>query len=211
MKKKISRFHYLTQDLPAISHQMLAEDACKAGIDWLQLRMKQVTDTLACKKKALDVQAICARYNMTFIVNDDVYLAAEIGADGVHLGKKDMSPKEARKILGENAIIGGTANGFDDIVRLVDMGVDYIGLGPFRFTSTKENLSPVLGEKGYEIILKNLQNQHIVIPIIGIGGIKLSDVAIFQKMNIHGIAVSSAINLASDRVGEARKFWAHYT
>lgn len=211
MKKKISRFHYLTQDLPTISHQMLAEDACKAGVDWLQLRVKQAKNPLEWKKTAEEVQTICAAHSTTFIVNDNVYLAAEIGADGVHLGKKDMSPKEARKILGENAIIGGTANDFVDILRLVAAGVDYIGLGPFRFTATKQNLSPVLGEKGYEEIALLLHTSPVAVPIIAIGGITLSDVPIFQKMNRYGIAVSSAINLALDRVGEAKKFLTVFT
>ena len=116
----------------------------------------------------------------TFILNDRVELAALIGADGVHLGKNDMSPMEARSILGPQAIIGGTANTFDDILRLIDESVDYIGLGPFRFTSTKKNLSPVLGIEGYAHIFQLCKEHNINIPIVAIGGLDKSD---FKRNN----------------------------
>ena len=93
---------------------------------------------------------ICRKYNATLILNDHVHLVKEIGANGVHLGKSDMSPVKARELLGSNYIIGGTANNMEDIRQLHKSGVDYIGLGPFRFTRTKKNLAPILGIEGYK-------------------------------------------------------------
>ena len=117
-------------------------------------------------------------------------------ADGVHLGKQDMPPAEARALLGPGFIIGGTANTFADIERLAVAGVDYIGLGPFRFTTTKQNLSPVLGLAGYADLLAQCRAAAINIPLIGIGGITLPDVAPLLGLGLHGVAVASAITKA---------------
>lgn len=199
------KLYYLTQDLPHLSHEQLVEDACEAGVSYLQLRMKNKMKAER-EQIALNVQAICKKTNTTFIINDYVALAKEIGADGVHLGKNDMSPTEARAILGDNKIIGGTANNWDDVQRLAAQKVDYIGLGPFRFTQTKENLSPILGVAGYAEILAQMQKKRINIPIIAIGGILLADTHILREIGVSGIAISSAINLAEDRIVAAKHF-----
>lgn len=199
------KLYYLTQDLSHISHEQLAEDACEAGVSYLQLRMKNKTK-IEREQIALNVQAICKKTNTTFIINDYVALAKEIDADGVHLGKNDMSPTEARAILGDNKIIGGTANNWEDVQRLAAQKVDYIGLGPFRFTQTKENLSPILGVEGYVEILAKMQKKFINIPIIAIGGILLADTHILREIGVSGVAISSAINLAEDRIAAAKHF-----
>ena len=116
-KKTISNFHYITQDIDELSHVELIELACDAGIDWIQLRVKSKTDAV-CKQIALEAKTICAKYGAALIINDNVELAMEIDADGVHLGKEDMSPLEAREILGDDFLIGGTANTIDDIKKL---------------------------------------------------------------------------------------------
>ena len=87
-----------------------------------------------------------------------------------------MSPSDARKILGNGYIIGGTANTLDDIERLIKEGVDYIGLGPFRYTETKKNLSPILGIGGYKKILTACKEKGYTIPIVAIGGITKNDI-----------------------------------
>jgi len=199
------KLYYLTQDLLHISHEELAQDACKAGVSYLQLRMKNQTEDER-KRIALKVKEICQDYKVTFIINDYVALAKEIGADGVHLGKKDMSPTQAREILGEGKIIGGTANDWSDILRLSAQKVDYIGLGPFSFTTTKEKLSPVLGIAGYAEILTKMSEINIEIPVIAIGGIKLANILELKALRIEGIAISSAINLAEDRIQAAKAF-----
>ncbi len=193
MNKYISDFQYITQDMIDKSHHELAMATCIAGIDWVQLRVKNKSYA-EWLDIALKTQMICRKYHAKFIVNDNVKIAKEAKADGVHLGKSDRSPAEARQILGTNAIIGGTANTFGDIKQLVNEGVDYIGLGPFRFTTTKENLSPVLGLTGYESIIKKCRKNGITIPIIAIGGIKTEDVKSVMETGVYGIAVSSAIN-----------------
>ena len=121
-------------------------------------------------------------------------------------GKTDMSIGQARDILGKDKIIGGTANTFEEVQTLAKQGVNYIGVGPFRFTATKQNLSRVLGLKGYQTIIEKCKAEAIQIPIIAIGGITLEDVEDIRQTGVHGIAVSSAINLSADRTKSAKLF-----
>lgn len=192
---QISRFHYLTQDLPDISHQELAEIACKNGIRWIQLRVKNkpFEDWLQIAK---DVKQICNHFQTTLIINDHAEIAKAVDADGVHVGKNDVSVLAARKIVGESKIIGATANTLQDILAHQKNGVHYIGLGPYKFTKTKEKLNPILGLEGYSIIQ---QSNNSSIPIIAIGGIQLEDVQPLMNTGVHGVAVSSVINLADDK------------
>jgi thiamine-phosphate pyrophosphorylase len=202
----ISKLHYITQELAGISHSKLAELACLAGVDWVQLRLKNKSYEEQLKIAAL-TKTVCTKYNAKLIINDNVQLAKEIKADGVHLGKADMSPAEAKEILGKDIIIGGTANTFDDIMYLSEAKVDYIGLGPFRFTSTKENLSPILGLDGYKTIIAKCIQNKIDIPIISIGGIKSEDVRSLIGTGVYGVAVSSAINLSERKNEVVKEFW----
>lgn len=188
-----------------LTHAMAAEAACQAGADWVQLRVKNQPYEV-WKNLALQTKAICQHYGSTFILNDNAALAAEVNADGVHLGQLDMQPMEARKLLGPEKIIGGTANTFADVQRLVEQGVDYIGLGPYRFTSTKQNLSPILGLEGYTVLLQQCREAGISIPVIAIGGITAADVPLLLPTGIHGVAVSSAIMLAPDRAAALAEF-----
>lgn len=193
----ISRFHFLTQDLTQFTHQELAEIACKSGIQWLQLRVKnQNFDTYL--QIAKDVKNICKYFNTTLIINDDVALCKAVNADGVHLGKNDMPIAKAREILGNKVIIGATANTLEDCIQHQNNGANYIGLGPYKFTSTKENLSSILGLQSYKQIV-NASKGVIKIPIIAIGGIKVEDVQPILQTGIYGIAVSSAINLSAEK------------
>jgi thiamine-phosphate pyrophosphorylase len=132
-----------------------------------------------------------------------------VNATGVHLGKTDMPPAEARRILGDGFIIGGTANTFEDIRRLTDEGVDYIGLGPFRFTATKKNLSPILGLEGYKDILSRCRAAGIALPVLAIGGITVDDIPALMQTGVSGIAVSSAIRQA-EAAGRCIQVLKHY-
>ena len=109
------------------------------------------------RPEAVRIQALCREYGATFIIDDHVELVKELHADGVHLGKKDMPIAEARQILGKDFIIGGTANTFEDVQMHYQAGADYIGCGPFRFTTTKKNLSPILGLEGYKAIVSQMK------------------------------------------------------
>ena len=195
----ISKLHYIT------THPQDAELACRGGVRWVQLRLKN-TPYPAWRQLALDTQAVCQHHGATLIINDNPQLALEIGATGVHLGQQDMSPAEARALLGSDFIIGGTANTFAHIEKLVAAGVDYIGLGPYRFTTTKENLSPILGLVGYEKLLAQCQAAGFTVPIIGIGGIGLADVATLRVAGLHGVAVSGAISNAANPTATAAQF-----
>ncbi len=169
-----------------------AIEALKGGARWIQLRMKESSDE-EVESVGRDLLRYCREYGATMIIDDRVELAKRIGADGVHLGRNDMPPTQAREILGESAIIGGTANTFADIERLHNDGVNYIGLGPFRYTTTKTGLSPILGVEGYRKIITECRNRGIELPIVAIGGITRSDIASIMECGISGVALSGTI------------------
>ena len=178
--------------------------ALEGGCRWIQLRMKGSSDE-DLHQAALTVQQMCRDAGAKFIIDDNVMLVKEINADGVHLGKNDMPVARAREILGKDFIIGGTANTFEDVLDHYRSGADYIGCGPFRFTSTKEKLSPVLGLEGYREIVGKMKAEGIDIPIVAIGGITYEDIPQIMQTGVTGIAVSGTILRAEDPVNETRK------
>lgn len=206
MQRSIEKLQYITHQSPSFSHEELVLQACKVDIKWIQVRMKNTPEDewLATAQLA---RQYTREHNARLIINDHVEIAKAVGADGVHLGKTDRSPTEARKILGENYIIGGTANTFEDVQQLVAQGVDYIGIGPFRFTTTKKNLSPILGLEGYKKLVQSCQETGIDIPLIAIGGIQVEDVREILETGMYGIAVASAIGYG-DLAVNATKFMA---
>ena len=179
--------------------------ALEGGCRWIQLRMKdaQEVDFLLAAKQ---IGAMCKEYGATFILDDHVEWVGITGADGVHLGKNDMPVDEARNQLGANRIIGGTANTFEDVERLWRQGANYIGCGPYRFTTTKKNLSPVLGLDGYRHIISKMKAHDINIPVVAIGGILQSDIKDVMATGVSGIAVSGAILNAENPVEEMKRF-----
>ena len=181
-----------------------ARMALEGGCKWIQLRMKGATDN-EVRAAAKAIQPLCKQHEAVFVIDDRVALAKELGADGVHLGKNDMPVGEARLILGEQAIIGGTANTFEDIELLYRQGADYIGCGPFRFTTTKQNLAPVLGLDGYFTITNRMRAAGIMLPVVAIGGIRFEDIPDIMRTGVRGIAVSGAVLGASDPVAEMRR------
>lgn len=189
----ISKLHYITSGKTEIEILEEVNAVLASGVDWVQLRIKNVElDVLMIAQK---VKVLCAN-RATFIMNDHVEIAKTVDADGVHLGLDDMSIRAARKILGVSKIIGGTANTHEDCLSRIKDAANYIGLGPFRNTTTKKKLSPILGLIGYQAIL----NDEITIPVVAIGGIRLDDIAAINKeTKIHGIAVSSLINSSKNK------------
>jgi thiamine-phosphate pyrophosphorylase len=148
----------------------------------------------ALEAAALEVQSMCRRHGATFIIDDDVLLAKRIGADGVHLGKEDMTVAEAREVLGNEYVIGATVNSFDDIVAHIrGARPDYFGCGPFRFTTTKERLAPMLGIEGYTEIVRRMREYNIAIPIVAIGGITKGDIPDLMASGVSGIALSGSV------------------
>lgn len=190
-------FQYISHYTPSIVYVDGIRMALEGGCKWVQLRMKDAPEeeVLACAKEALP---LCRQHGAKFILDDHVELVETAGADGVHLGKNDMPVDEARKILGPDKIIGGTANTIDDIIRLHRQGADYIGCGPFRFTTTKKKLSPVLGLEGYRDIVLKMRENGIDLPIVAIGGITVDDIPSIMGTGVTGIALSGAILNAED-------------
>lgn len=202
---RIDRLHYITQVGPnGESHAEMAKLACEAGVKWVQLRMKNMSAE-EMMIQAAQTKTVCKVFGATFIINDHIELALEVGADGVHLGKEDRSVSEARALLGDK-IIGGTANDIETMNALARDGVDYIGLGPFRFTNTKKNLSPILGLEGYQRLLNEFQVKSDV-PVIAIGGIVTEDVPSILQTGIYGVAVSSVLHESNDRKTVVEKFY----
>lgn len=196
---------FITHTNERYDHVEGAKLALQGGCRWIQLRMKDAMeiDFLRAAKK---IRRLCDEYHATFILDDHVEWVGLTGADGVHLGKNDMPVDEARKMLGRNRIIGGTANTFEDVERLSRQGADYIGCGPFRFTTTKKNLSPVLGLEGYRSITAQMKAHDIQLPIVAIGGILHQDIPAIMQTGVTGIAVSGAILNAENPVEEMRLF-----
>lgn len=173
--------------------QMALEGGCR----WIQLRMKDASEETFLKT-AETTRVLCKQYDAVFILDDHVEWVEKIGADGVHLGKDDMPIDKALQLLGKDKIIGGTANTFEDVKRIFLAGADYIGCGPFRYTTTKKKLSPVLGLDGYRQIISQMKTLGINLPVIAIGGILLSDVADIMTTGVSGIAVSGGVLTANN-------------
>lgn len=196
------RLQFITHHNERYSYTDSARIALESGCRWIQLRMKGASETLF-EETAIAVQQMCKAHGATLIVDDNVHLAKRIGADGVHLGKSDMSISEARKILGESIIIGGTVNSFEDIATtLQTTAPDYFGCGPFRHTTTKQNLDHILGLEGYREIVESMRMHNIRIPIIAIGGITKGDIPSLIACGADGIALSSSILCAKNPAQE---------
>ncbi|WP_456868010.1 thiamine phosphate synthase [Galbibacter sp. BG1] len=186
---KIDTIQYISQGNTPTIHLQNIQKVCECGGRWIQLRLKNKTPKEVLET-AIKAKEICQQYSAKLIINDHVEVANVVNADGVHLGKEDMCPQVARKILGKEKIIGGTANTSQDIEKLIKKGVDYIGLGPFRHTNTKEKLSPILGIKGYKNIFFELNKKTKTTPIIAIGGIVKEDIEELKLAGIYGVAMS---------------------
>lgn len=198
------KLQFITHFTDQYSYYDSAHMALEGGCRWIQLRMKEAPiDSI--EAEAICIMKLCRDYKATFIIDDHVELVKKIGADGVHLGLKDMPVADARAFLGKNFIIGGTANTFENVKRHVDMGADYIGMGPFRYTTTKKNLSPVLGLEGYSNILSQMKAEGISIPVVAIGGITYEDISDIMATGVSGIALSGTILRAINPITETTR------
>jgi len=185
----MDKLYYISQE----DHLKNIKNVCEAGLKLVQLRAKNLSFKVHVDL-AVKAKEICQSYGAKLIINDNVDVAVFVNAAGVHLGKSDRSVEEARGLLGIHKLIGGTANTYEDCVYLSNQQVDYIGLGPFRFTTTKENLSPVLGLEGYREILEKFRNNGYETPLYAIGGIQQKDFRELFKTKINGVAVSGILS-----------------
>ncbi len=199
--RPISKLHFIT------TSALLAEQACMGGVDWVQLRLKNVSYD-EYKQEALKVQEVCKGYNAALIINDNARLALDIKADGIHIGKEDrIKPDDEKALVEGGYIIGCTTNTLEDVLHFAGKPISYVGLGPFRFTTTKGRLSPILGMEGYERIMKSIKKSNETLPpVIAIGGITHEDIPNLISTGIDGIAVSGAIGNAEDVMDAAKQF-----
>ena len=198
---------FITHFTETVSYLDSVRIALEGGCRWIQLRMKDAPEdeVRAAAGKALP---LCRQYGATLILDDRVELVRETGADGVHLGLTDMPVAEARRILPRGQyIIGGTANTLEDIRMHAASGADYIGCGPFRFTTTKDpsRLAPTLGLEGYRRILDGMRREGLALPVVGIGGVTAEDMPALAEAGLSGIALSGSILRAEDPVAEMRR------
>ena len=194
MDTKAFKLQFITHFTEQYSYLDSARMALEGGCRWVQLRMKDASDE-EVEAIAIQVKELCGQYGATFIIDDRVELVKKLKADGVHLGKNDMPIAEARRILGNEFIIGGTANTFDDVKAHYLSGAD-------RFTTTKKKLSPILGFEGYRSITSQMKAEGINLPIVAIGGITIDDIPGIMQTGVTGIALSGTILRAENPVEE---------
>jgi thiamine-phosphate pyrophosphorylase len=203
MKKYISKFHYLTQDIPGRSHVQQAQTACEAGANWVQYRcMSKPEDELI--DEINEIAQICDDWGATLIISNHYELLDRVDVQGVHIEDLDADLVTIRKIIGEDKTLGASATNPDDLLKIQSLGVvDYCGYGPFAHTDTKPNNYALLGFEGY----RKLEKLPVEIPVIAVSGIQLQDVELLLKTGVYGIAVSGAINLSSDPAAALKAFY----
>lgn len=201
----MEKLQYISQGNTMQEQELHIRSALDNGIQWVQVRWKNAPENELIRLCETS-KKLCSEYQAVCIINDHVQIAKEIDAEGVHLGLDDCSVDEARLVLGENSIIGGTANTLSDVIRRIKEPCDYIGLGPLRFTTTKEKLSPVLGFEGYRKIVEGLKDRSIEIPkIFAIGSVNPEDILPLQEIGIYGVAVSGIITRQPAIINELKK------
>jgi thiamine-phosphate pyrophosphorylase len=203
MKKYISKFHYLTQDLPGRSHIEQAQIACAAGANWLQYRCLTKSDDELIPE-INQVADICDEWGATLILTNHYHLLDKVDVQGVHIEDMDADLQAIRAQIGEDKTLGASATNIKRLLSLQAIGAaDYCGYGPFAHTTTKPNDKPLLGIEGYEL----LQRHQVALPIIAVGGIKVNDVEPLINTGIYGVAVSSAVNLADDAAQAVKEIY----
>jgi thiamine-phosphate pyrophosphorylase len=206
----LERVYFISQQTATKTHVTAIEEALVAGCKLVQLRVKNQPETVVLEL-AKTVKTLCDQHNAKLIINDYPQVAKSVNAWGVHVGLQDMAVQDVRAIVGRNMVVGGTANTFEHIQQRILEGVDYVGLGPFRFTTTKEKLSPVLGLEGYQRIMDQMRAAAFYTPIVAIGGILPDDVPGLRDAGVYGVAVSGAISNAVDQKGQVGKINALYS
>ncbi len=194
MKKYISKFHYLTQDLPHRTHIEQTEIACKAGANWIQYRCFSKADEDLIQE-IHHIASICDDWGATLILTDHYHLLKQVDAQGVHMEDMHANFAAIRELISDEKTLGASANTLADIQRIDASGVvDYAGCGPFSVTKTKPNDYPLLGIDGYKKIADKMTELGINLPLIAVGGINLEDTEALLNTGIYGIAVSAAVN-----------------
>lgn len=174
------------------------KQALDGGITFLQLREKKLSEEEFIEE-AQEMKKLAQEYKIPFVINDNIKVALEVDADGVHIGQDDMSVQEARKLLGEDKIIGVSAHNVKEAVKAQKGGADYLGVGAVCATSTKKDANVVSKEE-----IKKIK-EAVDIPIVAIGGIKQDNIKTLQGTGVDGVAVVSAIFAAKDITKAAKE------
>ncbi len=169
------------------------KDVLQHGIKFIQLRMKKAEDSLVVELAKV-LRPLCDKHCALLTVDDRINLLQSNLFDGVHLGKNDMPIQQAKEITSNKYLLGATCNTIEDVLQAIKHGADYLGIGPYRFTTTKKNLSPILGLEGYGKIIERLNNERIRIPFYAIGGIESEDLAALKETGVYGVAISGLIS-----------------
>lgn len=196
---------YITSTSSPVSVVEQVRQVLEGGCRWIQVRMKDATDE-EISKAMEEIKPMCLDKEAFLILNDRVELAKTLDVGGVHLGKMDMLPSKARLVLGPAAVIGVTANTIEDVMAVRALDIDYIGIGPYRFTETKKNLAPVLGLEGIRAICEDMRQREINIATVAVGGIRPEDVVPLMETGVNGLAVSGAIAFAPDIKAATEEF-----
>jgi len=203
MKKYISKFHCLTQDLPNRSHADQAHIACGAGANWIQYRCLTKNDE-ELVEEINEIAAICDDWGATLIITNHYHLLDRVDAQGVHIEDFDADLAVIREHISDEKTLGASATNIERLLQVQNTGVvDYCGYGPFAHTDTKPNNKTLLGFEGY----RKIQKHPVEIPVIAVGGITLPDVEPLMQTGIYGIAVSAAVNLSVDPAEAVKAFY----
>ena len=194
--RRVGRLHVITDEVlqTRFSHAELAAAAAAGGADVIQYREKRPTSTKEMIRVSALMSVACRGHDATMLIDDRVDVAAAVGATAVHLGRDDLPPDVARRILGPGAIIGGTANSVEEAVKVAKQPIDYLGVGPvFGTTSKGDRAAPMLGLERFAEICAAVDK-----PVIGIGSITVDRVADVLAAGAYGIAVLSAVVCQDD-------------
>ena len=198
LRKKLRLYAVTPQDLPEEELYSRVAQALKGGITCLQLREKHRSDTEMIRI-AKHLKALCAPYRVPLIINDRIAVALASEADGVHVGQSDMQCEEARRQLGEDAIIGVSAATIQEAEAAQRAGADYLGVGAVFPTGSKEDATLV----DHEIL--HYIRKNIALPIVAIGGIQKENLSELAPLHLDGIAVISAIFQTEDITTETKR------
>ncbi len=192
---RIPRLHIITDETiqSRFSHTELATLVSQGGADAVQFREKRHCTTRELIETARAMNTVCTAAGLTLVVDDRADVALSVGAPAIHLGKNDLDVATARQILGPEAIIGGTANSYDEAAQVWSTGVDYMGIGPVYGTQSKANPAPVMGLETLAEICRDCP-----VPVIAIGSITAERIPEVLAAGAHGVAVLSAVVAATD-------------
>jgi len=204
--KYIEKLHYITHDIPHLSHIEQVQLACEAGAKWVQYRCLSKTDE-ALLQDINTIAEICDDWGTTLIVTDHIHFNGKADIQGFHIEDMDADIIALRKLVGNDITLGGSANTIENLIRLANEGADYAGYGPYAVTETKPNNYTLLGIEGYQNAVRELKDQKIHLPVLAVGGVKTYDVEALMQSGIYGIAVSGAINFADDPIEAYQDFY----